>query len=166
MKSVPALRELIKKDDFMCKIDLKDVYTVVPIHPESRQYLTFKNEGKIYQYCSLAFRLNVAPRLFSKLMGYAIEPLNYQGICLVYYLDDICLLSRSKEDLLKTTQTVIRHLKSLGFIINEGKSILTPSQTQEFLGFQFNIKAMKITVPSPKINNLLQRIKQTPQPIK
>ncbi|KAG1462143.1 hypothetical protein G6F46_009464 [Rhizopus delemar] len=100
MEGVPALRELIEKGDFMCKIDLKDAYTVVPIHPESRQYLTFKNEGKIYQYRSLAFGLNVAPRLFSKLMRYAIEPLRYQGIRLVYYLDNICLLIpiQHKED--------------------------------------------------------------------
>ncbi|KAG1050452.1 hypothetical protein G6F43_007274 [Rhizopus delemar] len=105
IKELAKRRELIEKGDFMCKVDLKDAYTVVQIHPESRQYLTFKNEGKIYQYRSLAFGLNVAPRLFSKLMRYAIEPLRYQGIRLVYYLDDICLLSWSKEDLLKTTQT-------------------------------------------------------------
>ena len=129
MEGIPELRELIEKGDFMCKVDLKDVYTVVPIHPESQQYLTFKNEGKIYQYCSLAFGLKVTPRIFSKLMRYAIEPLCCQGIRLVYYLDDICLFSRSKEDLFKTTQTVIRHLKSFEFIINEGKSILAPFQT-------------------------------------
>jgi hypothetical protein len=101
MEGIPELRELIKKGDSMCKVDLKDVYTVVPIHPESQQYLTFKNERKIYQYCSLAFGLKVTPRLFSKLMRYAIEPLRCQGIRLVYHLDDICLFSKSKEDLFK-----------------------------------------------------------------
>jgi hypothetical protein len=33
MEGVPALRELLEKDDYMCKLDLKDAYTVVPIHP-------------------------------------------------------------------------------------------------------------------------------------
>lgn len=147
-----------------CKIDLKDAYTVVPIHPESRRFLTFKNEGKVYQYRSLAFGLNVAPRLFSKLMMYAIEPLRLQGIRMVYYLDDICLLSNSKEDLMKITQKASNHLNALSFIINEEKSILIPSQTQEFLGFRFNTKKMKITVPTHKINNLLQKIKQAALP--
>jgi hypothetical protein len=133
MEGVPALRELTEKDDYICKIDLKDAYTVVLIHSHSRQYLTFKNEDKIYQYCSLAFGLNVAPRVFSKLIKYAIEPLREKGIRLVY-LDDICLLSNTKDDLVKTTQLVITHLTSLGFIINEEKSILTPSQIQEFFG--------------------------------
>lgn len=165
MEGVPALRELIEQGDFMCKIDLKDAYTVVPIHPESRKYLTFQNEDIVYQYRSLAFGLNVAPRLFSKIIRYAIEPLRQEGIRLVYYLDDICLLSKTKEDLIKTTKKVITHLQSLGFIINEDKSMLTPSQIQEFLGFQFNTKKMKIAVPTPKITKLLQKIRQASQPI-
>ncbi|ORE18438.1 hypothetical protein BCV71DRAFT_169499, partial [Rhizopus microsporus] len=41
MESVPILRDLIEAGDWMCKIDLKDAYTMVPIHPESRQYLFF-----------------------------------------------------------------------------------------------------------------------------
>ncbi|KAG0753936.1 hypothetical protein G6F24_012711 [Rhizopus arrhizus] len=165
MEGVPALREIIEKDDFLCKIDLKDAYTVVPIHQDSRRFLTFKNEGIVYQYRSLAFGLNVAPRLFSKLMRYAIEPLRQEGIRLVYYLDDICLLGKSKEELTTTSQKVIAHLQKLGFIINMEKSVLIPSQMQEFLGFQFNTKKMKITVPIQKINRLLQRIKQASQPV-
>jgi hypothetical protein len=47
MEGVPALRELIEKDDFICKIDLKDAYTVVPIHPHSRQYLTISTISHI-----------------------------------------------------------------------------------------------------------------------
>lgn len=120
----------------------------------------------MYQYRSLPLGLNETPRLFSKLMRYAIEPLSCQRIRLVYYLHDICLIPRSKEDLFKTIQTVKRHLKSFEFIINEGKSIPASFQTQEFQGFQFNQKKMKITVPLLKISNLLQKIKQASQPIK
>jgi hypothetical protein len=134
MEGVPALRELIEKDDYICKIDLKDAYTVVPIHPHSRQYLTFKNEDKIYQYRSLAFGLNVAPREFSKLIKYAIEPLQEKGIRLVYYLDGICLLSNTKDDLVKTTQLVISHLRSLGFIINEEKAYSHHPKYRNFWG--------------------------------
>jgi hypothetical protein len=165
MEGVPALREIIEKDDFLCKIDLKDAYTVVPIQKDSRRFLTFKNEGIVYQYRSLAFGLNVAPRLFSKLMRYAIEPLRQEGIRLVYYLDDICLLGKSKEELTTTSQKVIAHLQKLGFIIHMERSVLIPSQMQEFLGFQFNKKKMNITVPIQKINRLLQRIQQASQPV-
>ncbi|KAG0778759.1 hypothetical protein G6F22_011043 [Rhizopus arrhizus] len=49
MEGVPALRDILEKDDFLCKIDLKDAYVVVPIHPESQKYLTFENGGIVYQ---------------------------------------------------------------------------------------------------------------------
>lgn len=64
MEGVPALRELIQEGDWMTKIDLKDAYTVVPIHHSSRQFLSFEHRGVVYQYTSLPFGMSVAPRVF------------------------------------------------------------------------------------------------------
>lgn len=64
VEGVPALRDIVEKDDYICKVDLKDAYVVVPIHQESQQFLTFENKGIIYQYTSLAFGLSIAPRVF------------------------------------------------------------------------------------------------------
>ncbi|KAG0752465.1 hypothetical protein G6F57_015932 [Rhizopus arrhizus] len=50
MEGVPALRDLIEPGDFMVKLDLQDAHTVTPIHPASRSFLVFENQGKIYQY--------------------------------------------------------------------------------------------------------------------
>lgn len=96
MEGVPALREIIERNDFICKLDLKDAYVVTPIHPNSKKYLTFQNQGIVYQYKTLAFGMSVSPRVFSKMMQFAIEPLRQQGIRLVYYLDDICSRLREK----------------------------------------------------------------------
>ncbi|KAG1041600.1 hypothetical protein G6F43_012070 [Rhizopus delemar] len=115
MEGVPALRDIVEKEDFLTKVDLKDAYIVVPIHQESRKFLSFSHKGTIYQYRSLAFGLSVAPRLFSKLMRHALEPLRATGIRLVYYLDDICVvvfdqLRKERSD----TQTCTR---LLGFYV-------------------------------------------------
>jgi hypothetical protein len=83
---------------------------------------------------------------------------------MVYYLDDICILSQDPQDLQQTAQRVITHLQSLGFIINRRKSLLTPSHIQEYLGFEFNTKKMTIRVPNLKINKLMQPIKQVMTP--
>ncbi|KAG0799469.1 hypothetical protein G6F22_003195 [Rhizopus arrhizus] len=80
MEGVPALRQIIEKDDLMCKVDLKDAYVVVPIHPAPQQYLTFKHQGVVYQYKSMAFGRSVALRVFTKIMRYALEPLRRKGI--------------------------------------------------------------------------------------
>jgi hypothetical protein len=64
MKGVPILRDLIEAEDWMHKINLKDVYTVVPIHSESRQCLFFLHYGTVYQYKPLPFGMNVAPKIY------------------------------------------------------------------------------------------------------
>jgi hypothetical protein len=87
------------------KIDLKDAYVVVPIHPESKRFFFLPTSRyTMYRYSSLILRLSGALRIFSKLiMRYAIEPLRKARVRLVYCLDDLCLLNkdeeRSREDL-------------------------------------------------------------------
>ena len=160
MEGVPALRDIVEENDYMCKLDLKDAYVVVPIHEASKKYLTFQNNGIVYNYKSLAFGLSIAPRVFSKLMRYAVEPLRRQGIRMVYYLDDICILEQSKEKLVQITNYMIQHLESLGFIINKKKSCLIPQKKQDYLGFKFNTKTMKISLPQEKLNKLMTRVRQ------
>jgi hypothetical protein len=112
MEGIPALRELLEPGNFMAKIDLKDAYTVVPIAEDSRQYLTFQNRDIIYRYRALPFGVSIAPYIFSKLMRYAVESLRAKGIRLVYYLDDICLLAKTKtklQDHVRMTTAVSRN---------------------------------------------------------
>lgn len=165
MEGVPALRDIIEKDDFMCKVDLKDAYVVVPVHKASQKYLTFENNNIVYQYTSLAFGLSIAPRVFSKLMRYAVEHLRAKDMRLVYYLDDICVLEKSRSKMRESVQILTQHLENLGFLINREKSVLEPKKIQEFLGFQFNTQTMSISLPTHKVTKLLQRIRQTEVPV-
>lgn len=144
----------------MTKIDLKDVYIVVQVHPESRKFLSLLHKGVVYQYRSLAFGLSVAPRTFSKLMRCALKSLRAAGIRLVYYLVDICVLAKAKEEMKIHNQSVLQQLTKLRFLINYEKSDLEPKHTQEFLGFTFNTKIIKISVPQAKLAKLTTRIKQ------
>jgi hypothetical protein len=84
-------------------------------------------------------------------MRYAIELLSKECIHIIYYLDDICVLTRSKKNELNHAR-VKTDFEALVFVINVEK-------LQKYLGFQFNTKKMQISVPITKINNLLKRIK-------
>ena len=55
MEGISALRGLMEKDGYICKIDLKDAYVVVPMHIDFQKFLIFENEGVIYRHKSLAF---------------------------------------------------------------------------------------------------------------
>ncbi|KAG1181129.1 hypothetical protein G6F36_010105 [Rhizopus arrhizus] len=90
--------------------NLKDAYAVVGLHPQSRKYLTFMNQGVVYQYKTLAFGMSVSPRVFSKMMRFAVEQLRKEGIRFVYYLDDVCLLAKTKEEM---SQVSSRHINAI-----------------------------------------------------
>jgi hypothetical protein len=153
MEGVPALRELIEKDDYICKVDLKDAYVVVPIHTESQDYLSFENEGVVYRYKSLAFGLSIAPRIFSKIMRYAIEPLRKEGIRIIYYLDDICILAKTTDEMNNLTQKVRNHLEKLGFIINYTRQTLAFSQSRPGSNWQATGRQLAFSHPDLAANH-------------
>ena len=67
------LRDLIRPNDFVCKLDLKDAYFTIPIHMTHRRYLRFVWRDKHYEYLCLPFGLSTAPRLFTKLLKPALS---------------------------------------------------------------------------------------------
>ena len=161
MEGVPALRELVEENDLMVKIDLKDAYTVCPIHPGWRKYFSFEHRGIVYSYKTLPFGASMSPRAYSKLLRFAVEPLRkIYGIRFVYYLDDICVLAKTAAEMKKHTSLFLKQLMELGFLINWKKTDLSPKTTQEFLGFQFDTSAMTIKVPKDKMVRLASRVKQ------
>ena len=50
MEGLPALRDLIQPGDYLCKLDIKDAYVGVPIHPASRKFLSFEHHGQVLRY--------------------------------------------------------------------------------------------------------------------
>ena len=58
MEGIHMLKDLLKKGDFMAKIDLKDAYFAVPISEPDKKYLRFRWKGQMYQFNCLPFGLS------------------------------------------------------------------------------------------------------------
>lgn len=153
------LRTAIKltyRNVYMSKVDLKDAYFVVPVHPDHQQFLKFHVNGQLYQFTCLPFGLCTAPLCFTKLMRSVISPLRTTGLSIVNYLDDILIFGDSYESCLNHTSTTINFLTSLGFVINREKSILIPSTCIKFLGFILDSKNLRIRLPDEKKVNIIK----------
>jgi len=115
MEGLHTARSLLRKGDYMMKLDLKDY--AVPIHPESRKYLRFQFKGTIYEFRCLPFGLSLAPRVFTRILCPIVAKLRSEGIRTVIYLDDLLLIHHQKDTLSEIFLYVRRLLSSLGFIV-------------------------------------------------
>jgi len=79
----------------MVKMDLKDAYLQIPIHPDYQHLLTFKWEGGTYKFQCLPIGLLAAPRLFTKLLKPVAGFLRQIGCHLIIYLDDILMMQQA-----------------------------------------------------------------------
>ena len=53
MESLKQLKDLLRQNDLMVKIDLKDAYFSIPLHPETQKHVRFPGKGNLYQFLCL-----------------------------------------------------------------------------------------------------------------
>ncbi|XP_064476275.1 uncharacterized protein LOC135390510 [Ornithodoros turicata] len=150
MEGWDTVKGLLLQGDFLARIDLKDAYMSIPIAESDRPWLCFLSQGSCYQWNVLPFGLCTAPRVFTKLMKPVVAYLRAQGIRLVIYLDDILLMDQSARCLLCSVQLVLNLLRSLGFVVNQEKSHLSPTQKLRFLGFEISTAPLAVALPLEK----------------
>ena len=114
----------VRRGDWMVSLDLKDASLQVPVHPDSRKFHRFVALGQVFQFKALCFGLSTAPQVFSRVMAPVSTFLHRSGIRICRYLDDWLLQASSRDLVLQ----VIHLCRSLGIVINVGKSNLVPSQ--------------------------------------
>ena len=148
------LKDLLKKGDFMAKIDLKDAYFAVPISEPDKKYLRFRWKGQMYQFNCLPFGLSYAPWVFTKITKAVAAVLREMGVRIIIYIDDMLIMAESETLLKDHVKGVVYLLENLGFVINLPKSALEPKRTIEFLGFQVDSTSMELKLPGDKIKNI------------
>ena len=67
METLKDLKDILREGDYMCKIDLKDAYSI-PLDKGSQKYVRFPWQGNLYEFQCLMFGLGPAPRVFTKLL--------------------------------------------------------------------------------------------------
>ena len=156
MEGLHLLPDLIQAGDWMVKLDLKDAYLQIPIHPDHQKYLVFQWDDKFYQFTCLPFGLSAAPRAFTKLLKPIVGFLRQIGCHLIIYLDNILILHQDNNQLHQITLSACQLFEHLGLLVNNKKSVLTPCQQLEFLGFQLCTMTLRISVPSEKMRKIQQ----------
>eukprot|EP00029_Vermamoeba_vermiformis_P001978 TRINITY_DN1224_c0_g2_i2.p2 TRINITY_DN1224_c0_g2~~TRINITY_DN1224_c0_g2_i2.p2 ORF type:complete len:659 (+),score=31.17 TRINITY_DN1224_c0_g2_i2:837-2813(+) len=154
MEGLHTIRDLIRRGDYMAKVDISNAFLHVMLHPRVRDYFRFTWKGKCYRFKAMPFGLSSAPRIFTKIMKEVVAHLRAQGVRLAFYIDDIIILAASAAECRQQALMLVELLRSLGFEVNEAKCILEPSQKCEFLGFLLDTRQMMVKVPKDKLNKI------------
>jgi hypothetical protein len=160
MATMKDVKAAITKDCYMAKLDLSDCFWGLPVHPKDQRFLSFHWRGKNYSFKCLPFGLSVSPLFITKLYHHVVEELQAKGHRVILYIDDMLILGDSRNACERTVTEVRALFRELGAIVNAEKSVFTPSQTTEYLGFVLDSKKMTISAPKYKLTNMTKGIKK------
>ena len=150
-----TIRTSLQAGEWVTSIDFKDAYFHIPINSQSRKYMRFQVQDKIYQFKALPFGLSTAPMEFTVVAKEVKFLAMKQGIRIHQYLDDWLVRARSHQTCLQHTQTLVALCRELGWLVNEEKSELEPTQVFNFVGYQFDLKNDRVR-PTPEHWQALQ----------
>ena len=154
MEDIHMLRDLLKPNDFLAKIDLKDAYFTVPIWKNHQTFLRFIWQDTQWEFLCLPYGLASAPRVFTKILKPVVGLLRKQGIRLIIYPDDILLMAPTAKEQTQHITLTVSLPELLGFVINYTKSQLSPVQSIEFLGCLINSVTFQISLPKDKVKSI------------
>ena len=156
MLTAKSLVRTIRPGDWFTSIDLKDAFFHIPIYPPHRKFLRFGFQGKVYEYTVLPFGMSLSPRVFVRCTEAALAPLRQQGLRVASYIDDWLLCASSAREVVSDTAKVMSHVTSLGFTINQAKSMTTPTQSTDFIGITLDSVAYRARLSQDRVNDLLK----------
>ena len=151
MEGLETISSIIRLNDFLASLDCQDAFLTIAMHPDHYKYLCFDFEGVRYCFIALVFGLTCAPRIFSKLLKIPLSFIRFKGLKNSSWLDDILLVSSSPSLSSQHISFTRSILESLGFIINDSKSNLNPSQSLLHVGFLWDTVNYTVSVPQEKV---------------
>lgn len=149
--------ELIKPGCFLAKLDLKNAYRSVKIHPSNYTATGIKwkfNGDSSYTYMvdtRLPLGASKSPEIFEKLSQAVCKMMKFKyNYNVIGYLDDYMCICNTYEECLNCINNLLLLLRKLGFGINYNK-FEGPSNVLTFLGIQLNTIQMTMELPQDKL---------------
>ena len=155
METASSVLLSVREGDFLASIDLKDAYFQIPIHRSSRKWLRFVSEGTVFQFKVLYFWLSTAPQVFTLVFETVSAWAHSRGVRVLRYLDDWLVLASSEAKARLHVRDLLSLCCSLGVVLNDKKSELTPSQSVEYLGMTIDTVTAQAFPTAARIDRFL-----------
>ena len=153
---LPTAEELTSQfygSKIFSKLDLRQGYLQVPLHPDSRNLTAFVTHAGVFRYTRVPFGLCSAPSCFQKIMSTIFAGI--PGV--VIFLDDIVVHGSTPAIHDQRLTQVLDTLASHALTLNGEKCIFSASEV-EFVGFRLTPEGL-----SPLHSNV-EAIQRLPMP--
>ena len=142
------------------KLDVKDAYRIVPVHPSDYHLLGIRWRDRTYVDRALPFGLRSAPKIFSALADLVAWVLNQQGIRhQQHYLDDFLFLGA--PDSMQGAESLaiaLRVFEMLGIPVAAHKTE-GPTTVLVFLGILIDTQAFELRLLADKLARVQETIR-------
>jgi len=147
--------EKMGKGTLLAKVDLKEAYRMVPVHPQDRPLLGMEWEGQVYVDTALPFGLRSAPKIFNALADALEWIVRHRGILEVdHYLDDFIIIGPPQsKGCANSLEVLLETCRQLGVPVAVHKC-QGPTTCLEFLGIEIDTIAMELRLPQDKLTRL------------
>lgn len=177
----PSLNELINKEDFsltyvtidsaikiiktlgkgawMCKVDIKDAFKLIPLKESLWPYHGIKWLNKYYFYTRLVFGSRSSPKIFDSLsvaICWILEN-NYSIENVLHLLDDFLTLDPPESMPDRTMAILTLVFSKLGIPLSTNKSA-GPANVLEYLGIILDSLRMEARLPLQKVQRIAEII--------
>lgn len=150
-----AMIQALGRGTKLVKIDLKDAYRLVPVHPDDYPLLGVCWDGDTYLDRALPFGLRSAPKIFSAVADFLAWVLHCHGIAhQLHYLDDFLFLGAPYTDeAARALEIVSRVFRTVGVPIAVHKTE-GPDTVLVFLGIMIDTLNFELRLPEEKLTRL------------
>jgi hypothetical protein len=161
---LPNLYQVVRAHNWLpgrwyIKLDIKQCFFNIPVHPKSQHLTTFEYRGRRYAFSVLPFGMSISPFVAQMFLNAIMTRIRLFAPESWGHIDDILISHRNKSKLQILAFRVKRWLRAARWPINFTKSVFTPQKSISFLGADWGQAAVTRSPKAlPKLLKLVQSI--------
>ena len=152
-QALKVITELGRDDLYLAVMDLSRAYRHFLVDPINWPLLVVKQDGRYYVDTALPFGAVMSSYIMQQAAEFIIRALKTKGVTALMYLDDLLIISRSKERADTDYNTAGDLFTRLGLTVAQNKC-QPPAHIATWLGICINIPKNEISIPPLKLEEI------------